>query len=130
MNIDHYEIWEPVENISNDIYFYDLQYDGRNLIIFLKELKSTNKTLIVKFVGVLDFRLTIESGRLKTIYEVPTFRGFRTSTESEFLRRFKEESRGLFDDDKLVHYLICNIDNIIEIVSGPPVLAEWVTTDY
>jgi len=124
MEIDVYKTWEPIVGLPDNFYFYGLNNVGGDLIILLKEPQS-ERILEIKFSGILGYRVVQEAGRLKTLYENKSLVGFETSTDSEFLRWFKEESRNMFDDWDLTHYVICNLDNIIDIISGPPVTVEW-----
>ena len=129
MNNDKYEIWNPVSDILDDIYFYESRYNGKDLTILLKKLDSANETLVINFKSVLGYRIINESGRIKTLYEIPTFNGFRFSIDSEFLRWFIEESGGIFDDLQLTHYVICNINNVIDVISSLPATGEWISTE-
>lgn len=128
--MDDYKIWEPIDNIPfRDLYFFGLRDDLGKLVILLKELGSHEKMLEMVFSNVLGYRVVQESGRMRTMDENPGFSKFMTSTNSDFLIWFKEESRELFDDWKLVHYVICNCDNIIDVISGLPVSVEWVPSN-
>lgn len=126
METDIYETWNLIEELPNNLYFHGLNDEAGGLTVLLKELGSNDRVLRIKFTGVLGYRVVQEAGRLKTLHENPSLVGFETSTNSEFLRWFDEESRGMFDDSGLIHYAICSSDNIIDVISGPPVSVEWV----
>jgi hypothetical protein len=128
MKTDNFEIWKPADDINEDIYFYELQQDGEALTVSLKKLDLEGMTLVVKFNDVLSYMITNESGRLKTIHEVPSFRGFRYSMESAFLRWFKQESGGIYEALPLKHYLIYNIDNVIDVISCSDASAKWISS--
>lgn len=127
MEIDKFEIWEPIKDIPKDLYFYGLEYTSDSLIVLLKELEVENRVLKITFNGVLSYRVSQETARSKTLHENASLREFRVATNSEFLRWFQEESFEIFEGWDLKHYYICNIDNIIDVISGPPVKAEWVS---
>lgn len=128
MENEQFDIWEPQEAIDSDIYFYEIKHDGEYLYVLLKKLNVNDKFLSVRFKGVFGYRVFTESSRIKTLHELSVFRGFRTSTNSEFLNWFKKESSAMFNDVPLTHYVICNIDNIIEVISAMPVSVEWIST--
>ncbi|ATP58013.1 hypothetical protein CPT03_16845 [Pedobacter ginsengisoli] len=127
--MNEYNLWEPIIDIPyNDLYFFGIRDDLGKLIISLKLLGSNEKLLEIKFSGVQAYRVVQEGARLKSLGESPSLRGFRVSTNSDFIEWFKEESLGQFDDWGLTHYVICNTDNIIDVIGGPPVMVEWVSS--
>jgi|GEM_PF-502466 len=121
--IDTFEIWQPIEGFKKDVYFFNLQDDGE-LTISVKELDNDNQTLSITFNSALCYRITDESSRNRTTHSTPTFRGFKISKDSEFLRWFKDESSGIHEGRDLKHYLICNIDNVIDVISMVPPQVE------
>ena len=124
MEIDNYELWEPIGNLPRPPYFFELHHATGELTILLKEFDNPDKTLKVKFTGVIGYRVVNEAGRLRSL-ENSSLSTFCKTMNSEFLRWIKEESGGIFDDFELIHYVICNSDNIIDVISGPPVIAAW-----
>lgn len=125
MKSDNYERWVPTEELPGDLYFFELHNESGVLTILLKKFELPDKVLVIKFDGILAYRVVQEAGRLKTIYENDSLGAFNTTTDSALLRWFTEESGGIFDDSGLIHYVICNSDNIIDVISGPPVIVEW-----
>lgn len=125
---DNYKIWEPIIGDSGVLYFFELHNEMGALTIMLKKFGLLNKALRIKFEGVLAYRVVQEAGRLKTINDNPCLSTLNTSTNSAFLEWVKQESGGVFDSVELVHYAICNSDNIIDVISGPPVTVEWVSS--
>jgi len=125
--MNDYTPWKPLSDIPfHDLYFFELRSGINSLTVFLKVLGSDEKTLQVKFQGVLGYRVFDESSRLNSLGEDFSISEFQTSTTSEFLNWFKQESLGLFDDRGLIHYMLCNTDNIIDVISGSIVTVEWV----
>lgn len=123
--MNNYIKWEPINPLPKDLCFVGIKDDLGTLTVMLREIGDEENILEIKFKGVLAYRVVQEGGRLKTLYEFPDFRGFITSVNSSFLAWFNEESRGMFEDWELVHYAICNSDNIVDIISGPPVEVKW-----
>ena len=124
--MDEYNLWEPSEDIPyGDLYFLGIKDDSSELTISLGILGS-ERTLEVKFSAVLGYRITQESARLRSLGESVSLNRFRTSLSSDFLNWFKEESLNLFDELELTHYVICNTDNIIDVITGNPVTTKWI----
>jgi len=124
--MNDYIKWEPITPLPTDLCFAGIKDDLASLTIMLRKIGDEEHVLEIKFKGVLAYRVVQEGGRLKTLYDLPGFRGFVTSDNSSFLAWFNEESRGMFEDWNLIHYAICNSDNIIDIISGPPVEVKWI----
>lgn len=122
----YYEIWKPIPNLPNDLVFISMKNESGDLVVLLKELDNQNRLLQFVFKNIIGYRVFPEGSRLKTINDIPSFGGFRISSNSEFLKWFKEESGGIFEEWNLKHYLICNMDNIIDVISGSSVNVEWV----
>jgi hypothetical protein len=119
-------IWKPLQDIPfQDLYFLELRSGIDNLTVFLKALGSDERILKIKFDQMVGYRVFDESSRLDS-YKDSSMSEFRTSTTSDFLNWFEKESLGLFDDRDLIHYLICNTDNIIDVISTSHVTVEWV----
>jgi hypothetical protein len=98
-------IWKPLQDIPfQDLYFLELRSGIDNLTVFLKALGSDERILKIKFDQMVGYRVFDE----------------------DFLNWFEKESLGLFDDRDLIHYLICNTDNIIDVISTSHVTVEWV----
>jgi hypothetical protein len=125
--MNNYNIWKPIDEIPyDDLYFFKSNDHLGKLQIWLKVLGNEDEMLEIKFNGVQAYRIVQESARLKSLGEYASLRKFRTSTDSEFLKWFEEESIEQFSDWGLVHYILCNIDNVIDVITGLPVSVEWV----
>jgi len=125
--MSNYNIWKPIDEIPyDDLYFFKSNDHLGKLQIWLKVLGNEDEMLEIKFNGVQAYRIVQESARLKSLSEYPSLRKFRTSTDSEFLKWFEEESVEQFSDWGFVHYILCNIDNVIDVITGLPVSVEWV----
>jgi len=125
--MNDYKPWKPLFDIPfHDLYFFELRSGINSLTVFLKVLDSDTKTLKLKFDGVIGYRVFDESSRLNSMGEDSSMSEFQTSKNSDFLNWFKEESLGVFDERELIHYMLCNTDNIIDVISGSLVTVEWV----
>ncbi len=124
MEIENYEIWEPINGLPNSPYFFELHNCNGALTILLKEFSSLNKILKIKFSSTLGYRVVNEAGRLKSLSD-SSIMTFCKSMDSEFLRWFKTESEGVFEDWSLTHFVICNSDNIIDIITNQNPEVEW-----
>lgn len=62
---------------------------------------------------------------MKTL-DNPFIYTFCKTDASKFLQRFNGESYGMFDNLAKDHYMVCNSDNIIDVITnqGPKVL--WI----
>jgi hypothetical protein len=104
--MNDYKPWKPLIDIPfDDLYFFELSGGINSLTVFLKILGSDTKTLRIKFDGVVGYRVFDESSRLNSFGQDSSMSGFQTSTKSDFLNWFRQESLGLFDDRELIHYM-------------------------
>lgn len=124
MEIENYNIWEPISDLPNSPYFFELHNCNGMLTVFLKEFSEPNKALKITFSSTLGYRVVNEIGRMKSLNE-SSIMTFCMSQDSEFLRWFKKESEGVFDDWSLTHFVICNSDNIIDVISNQKPDVEW-----
>jgi hypothetical protein len=123
IDTDKFELWEPTADLPNSPYLCELRHATGELTVLLGEFES-NRILQIKFSSVIGYRVVNETGRLKS-FDNSSLLTYCKSTDTEFLRWFKEESEGIFDDFNLVHYVICNRDTIIDVISVPNVNVSW-----
>jgi hypothetical protein len=124
MEIENYEIWEPIVGLPDSSYFFELHNCNGALTILLKEFGSLNKTLKVNFSSTLGYRVVNEAGRLRS-FNNSSMMTYCKSVDSSFLRWFKAESEGIFDDWSLTHFVICNSDNIIDVITNLNPEVKW-----
>lgn len=117
--------WTPIAPPPKDLSFVSLTNNGGKLTIVLAEMDD-DKLLEIKFKGVMAYQVVDEGARLKTLYEQPAYRRFVTSINSSYLHWFHLESRRMFEDWDLKHYSMGNIDNIIDVIAGDNVEAQWI----
>ena len=126
MKSNKYEEWKANENLPDKFYLNQLVHEKGQLRILFKELDlQSQEQLSVIFKSYLAYRIVQESGRLKSL-ENDDLKSFKKTTESEFISWFKEEALGIYDDQELTHYVIVNLDNIVDIISEFPPFVEWV----
>jgi len=92
---------------------------------FKELVKLGDKQLTMTFKGCLSYRVTQESGRLKSL-ENSSLRSFSKTTESEFTLWFKNEALGIYDNRVIVQYTIVNLDNIIDVICEHPPNVKWI----
>jgi hypothetical protein len=120
--------WNLISEDLERLIFWELHDLKGSLIILLKNLKIPNKFLKIKFDGVISYRVTVEAGKLGTIHANQYLGPFYIVDNSTYLMDVLDESGGIFDDSKLIHYSIWNSDNIIDVISGPPVETDWIAS--
>ncbi|MBB5649129.1 hypothetical protein [Pedobacter cryoconitis] len=123
--MDVYEEWELIESPLTEFYLYELNDGFDGLKIVLRELGSSNKKLEIFYPNFLGYRLTDESGRLKTLYENDTLGPFNKTNSSEFINWFIEESRGVSGDQSLTHYNILSSNKILDVISDQLPVVKW-----
>lgn len=123
--MDVYEEWELIESPLTEFYLYELNDGFDGLKIVLRELGASDKKLEIFYPNFLGYRLTDESGRLKTLYENDTLGAFNKTNSSEFISWFIEESRGIPDDQSLTHYNILSSNKILDIISSQLPVVKW-----
>jgi len=119
--------WKPISNIPRDLYFLSLCDQFGSLTILLRELgdDKSKRCLKKQFEHTVMYRVTPESSRIKPTDEIPSYDGFWITKQSNLLTWFNDESVGIYNDGDLIHYTICNVDNVIEVITTSDVLASW-----
>jgi hypothetical protein len=126
MNTNQYEHWEANDHLPDSFFLNKLHYEDGALIVSFKEFGSTEqRELKVSFKHHLAYRVVSESGRLKSLDNV-SLKQFCKTENSEFIAWFKDEALGIYDDRRLIHYAIVNLDNIVDIISEYPPTVEWI----
>lgn len=57
------------------------------------------------------------------------FRGFARSTCSGYLDSVVEGSYDILKRKNIEHFVICNLENVIEVLSDEPATFRWLNTD-
>lgn len=123
--MDFYEKWDLIESPLFEFYLHELNEGFYGLKILLKDIGPSNKILEIFYSSFLSYRVTEESGRLKTLYENNSLGAYNIAKDSSFLRWFNEESHGLFSEEVLLHYNIISSNKIIDVVSSHPPVVKW-----
>ncbi|SEL95186.1 hypothetical protein [Parapedobacter koreensis] len=117
MTANNFKVWEQAENLSTQMYFVELKDSFGKLSIFLKDINVPENTLEIRFSGILGYRVFQEGARLRLLNQDSTFGLINISIDSEFLRWLDMESEEMFKEWELKHFIVCNSDNIIDIVA-------------
>lgn len=121
-----YEHWDAHEHLPDSFYLTQLEYKKGLLQLSFKEfVKLDDKQLTMTFRNCLSYRVTQESGRLKSL-ENSSLNPFSKTIESEFISWFKDEALGIYDDRLILQYTIVNLDNIIDVICEYPPTVEWI----
>ncbi|NQX42973.1 hypothetical protein SAMN05421820_11418 [Pedobacter steynii] len=123
--MDLYEEWELIASPLLEFYLYELNDGFDGLKIILRESGQSNRRLEIFYSNFLGYRLTEESGRLKTLYENDTLGPFNKTNASEFISWFIEESRGIPNEHHLVHYNILSSNKILDVISNKEPIVKW-----
>ncbi|WP_158800303.1 hypothetical protein [Pedobacter sp. L105] len=123
--MDIYDEWELIESPLTEFYLYKLNDGFDGLKIILKELGTSNKKLEIFYSNFLGYRVTDESFRLKTLYENTTLGSFNKTNSSEFMSWFIEESRGISENESMIHYSILSSNKILDVISDQVPTVKW-----
>ncbi|NCI45798.1 hypothetical protein [Sediminibacterium soli] len=119
------------ENVPR-LYFWELHDKAGVLVILLKSDETQERVLKITFNGVLSYKVAIEAAcltRMRDNEHSGHSGPFYIVNNSAYLDSIISEGGGIFDDSELVHYSIWDSDNIIDIISGPPVDVKWIISD-
>ncbi len=119
--------WEPARGLSSKYSIESTIFDDNGLkIILCDELDQTKKISLV-FDGIIgSYKLTDETYKIETwafldkqyganFYSKWTF--FKVSNSS-YLRMLSEESSGIADSRNLIHFVIIEVNVVLEIVAS------------
>jgi hypothetical protein len=117
-------LYSPVFHLYAETGLYDLEEmcesDGV-LNIRLALLKDASRRLVVSFSNHLAFRKTGESEGLVMLNAIATTSqpglSFYVVEDSDYLRWLVEQSHGIQETQKLTHFAIITIDDIIDVIT-------------
>ncbi|WP_343540126.1 hypothetical protein [Sphingobacterium thalpophilum] len=122
---EKYEKWDPITDLPNNPFFYEMYFEKGKLVVLLKQSDLADRCLKIEFSNPLAYRIVNESGRMKTL-DNPFIYTFCKTDASKFLEWFDEESYGIFDDLHNYHYMVCNSDNIIDVITNQAPKVSWI----
>lgn len=122
---EKYERWNPLKELPNNPFFYDMYLKEGKLIVLLKQYDFVDRCLKIEFNNPLAYRIVIESARMKTLDNSSIYTFCKTDA-SKFLEWFDEESYGIFDDLLKYHYMVCTSDNIIDVIAQLDPEVSWI----
>ncbi|WP_139253997.1 hypothetical protein [Marinobacterium iners] len=111
--------------LDDDIYCQDLVDNGSCLAL---TLNAVHRSISIKitFDFFYIYSKSNESYRLETIDKIPDDRYLILTVENSRLAEwFHKESKGIYSDDDVVHYLIITSDEVIDVLSSIPPSIEW-----
>lgn len=126
MSNEVYRAWQPAIDTPAELFFEELREDVDALYIFLKS--NDDRRFCLQFEAPVAYRSTDESFRVRTwrtINEgVERNEGDRQTLliveNSLWVAWLREESGGVLDDARLVHYAIFTDNDCIEVVTEFP----------
>lgn len=126
--MEHWERWKPLSGIPTKLY-NDSLLDSEDGFIMEFSDEYFEKKVIVRFEdGVLSYRNTDEGSLLKTWDKLDQqYNGSFYSNwplfkikNSKYLKWFFEESMGIYEREKVEHYVFITPDDVIEVLSAYP----------
>lgn len=126
---DRYEKWAINIDLPQDLFFYKMFVEYSEIIILLKNLVDHVQILEIKFEYFVSYKVTIDLALMKMVNENDDFRGFARSTCSGYLDSVVEGSYDILKRKNIEHFVICNLENVIEVLSDEPATFRWLNTD-
>lgn len=126
---DRYEKWAINIDLPQDLFFYKMFVEYSEIIILLKNLVDHAQILEIKFEYFVSYKVTIDLALMKMVNENDDFRGFARSTCSGYLDSVVEGSYDILKRKNIEHFVICNLENVIEVLSDEPATFRWLNTD-
>jgi hypothetical protein len=126
---DRYEKWAINIDLPQDLFFYKIFVEYSEIIILLKNLVDHAQILEIKFEYFVSYKVTIDLALMKMVNENDDFRGFARSTCSGYLDSVVEGSYDILKRKNIEHFVICNLENVIEVLSDEPATFRWLNTD-
>lgn len=104
--------------------FVSLINGATSLTILLREYNlKEDRILKVHFDNPLMYRVIDEAQQL--VPDDNAIANFNYSYDSELLIWFHEQSAGIHEDATLIYYMICTLDNIIEVITAVEGKVVW-----
>lgn len=126
---DRYEKWAIDIDLPQDLFFYKMYVEYSEIIILLKNLVDHAQILEIKFEYFVSYKVTIDLALMKMVNENDEFRGFARSTCSGYLDSVIEGSYDILERKNIEHFVICNLENVIEVLSDEPATFRWLSED-
>ncbi|WP_312791984.1 hypothetical protein [Sphingobacterium sp.] len=126
---DRYEKWAINIDLPQDLFFYKMFVEYSEIIILLKNLVDHVQILEIKFEYFVSYKVTIDLALMKMVNENDDFRGFARSTCSGYLDSVVEGSYDILKRKNIEHFVICNLENVIEVLSDEPATFRLLNTD-
>jgi len=127
MEKEHYERWEPLDNIPRQLLCEGLIDDSEGLKVFLKGMDSSAPIFRITFGSYLAYRNMDEGSKIRT-WNRTTGREIcplYIVSHSLWLDWFHEESSGIYNDMTVMHYAIFTECDCIDVLTLDEPEAEW-----
>jgi hypothetical protein len=122
-----YRPWQPIEGIPDPVYCEALHDDYEYLRILLRGADPKSRMLRIRFESVVAYRNINESYRIRTwsCLRGQTIPPLLTVENSSWIAWLKEESGGVLEHERLIHYAIFTPEDCIDVVAALPPEVEW-----
>jgi hypothetical protein len=132
--IGNWKRWEPIRNLQRKYYIVSVINIEEELSVILAAENNKNKVQVL-FKRAASYLLVDEGLRIRLIGLLDiqygtTFYGdwtFFKVTNSLYLKWLSEESYGISDSPKLIHFSLIASDSIIDIISHEEPLVTIIT---
>ncbi len=128
-NFDKYELGVTID--ENGSFYLESISDSKNGLAITHLDSKNNLRLVLNFGIVYCYRVTNESYRLKFLEETEgKLSGIvSTTSNSDFLHWFHEESKNIYINNNVIHFLVVSADDVIDILSSNTVKCNLETID-
>jgi hypothetical protein len=113
-----YSALPKYDELPHGLYVQGLHDDYEGFRIILEEKDGgTGAVYAVRFNDQVAYRNMDEGCRLRTLLKLPERRMLLRVENSQWIDWFVEESSGVFDDSKLIHWAVVTPNDWIDIIS-------------
>jgi hypothetical protein len=130
--------WKPLENLANEYYIKSITIAGKEFKILLGDARADSPDVCVSYTDyfISEFRSNSETFRLSTISYLDEKYGGKFYSEwtffkienSEYLKWLSEQSYGISDDCRLIHFCILTDDEFFDFIASDEPKVEFVVS--
>jgi hypothetical protein len=118
--------WEPIAGLAEHYNIDEVLNTVDGLSIVLSKTDGNNDVKIrVTFDTIEAYRSTYETFRIKISDQYMGWTFFRIEN-SEYLQWLSEQSHGMYDDFKFLHFAIATDDTVLDIIAKHEPKVEFV----
>jgi len=113
----YYKKWLQHAAFAVRLEFQGLHHDYEGFRILLAESEGRKRFFSLRFPYPLKYQFSLERNSLSLLDDAD-LQGWSLFTvdNSDFLRCFHEESKGIHRDEKIEHYLVCTDDVFVDVL--------------